>query len=86
MKSTVKQRGHAVRMAAFLNVPWLDVLPLVAAGVTDVDGLDGWSSADIRALRNVGVERHARLVKAIRGAGIFLPDDGRPALTVGGGR
>ena len=78
MRSSVEQRAQAVHFARALGVSWLDVLPLVMGGATCARDLDGWSAQDIRALRNVGVERFRRLVTAIRGAGIFLPDDGYP--------
>lgn len=76
MKSSVDQRAQAVEFARSLGVSWLDVLPLVMGGATCARDLDGWSAQDIRALRNVGVERFRRLVTAIRGKGIYLPDNG----------
>ena len=78
MKSTEAQRYRAGLFAAELGLSWRDVMPLVLGGAPCVRELDGWSAADIRALPGVGVERHARLLRAIRGRGIYLPDDGYP--------
>jgi hypothetical protein len=52
--------------------------PLVRAGIVDLSGLTDWSAADIRALPYVGALRCARLVTAIRDAGVYLPDNGYP--------
>lgn len=78
MKATPTQREYAARLARQLGLGWEDVAPLVRAGIVDLSGLTDWSAADIRALPYVGALRCARLVTAIRDAGVYLPDDGYP--------
>jgi hypothetical protein len=79
VKATATQRQQAQHLAAQLGLAdWKDVTPLVKAGVTDRADLTDWTAADIRALRMVGALRASRLVTAIRGAGVYLPDDGYP--------